>query len=221
MYGIIVLDPSIILTVFLGFFLTCIPYIIERRVGVTLPWEANFLIAFSVFLHVAGYSHYLYAALYPYYDKFAHFISSITVAILAFVSILLIYRFSCTKLHRWQIFFYIVIIFTMAIGAFWEIYEYLVDLFFESFLIKPLQHGLDDTMIDLIMDLLGESSWPLWGHGISRIRHSKNLPRTWSGNRSLVANSETLSDLGFPAKKGKLIKSGIIFHIQIPGWSYD
>lgn len=153
-YGFIVRDPSIILTAFTGFFLTCIPYLIERRIGVTLPWEVNFLIAFSVFLHVMGYSQYLYVLLYPYYDKFAHFISSITVAVLAFVSILLINRFSCTKLERWQIFFYIVI-FTMAIGAFWEIYEYLMDTFFGPYLTKPLQHGLDDTMIDLIIDLVG------------------------------------------------------------------
>jgi phosphoglycerol transferase MdoB-like AlkP superfamily enzyme len=74
--------------------------------------------------------------------------------VLAFVSILLINRFSCTKLARWQIFFYIVI-FTMAIGAFWEIYEYLMDTFLASYLTKPLQHGLDDTMMDLISDLVG------------------------------------------------------------------
>jgi uncharacterized membrane protein YjdF len=114
----------------------------------------NFLIAFAIFLHVAGYSQHLYILLYPYYDKFAHFVSSITVAVLAFVSIILINRFSCTKLRRWQIFFYIVI-FTMAIGAFWEIYEYLMDTFLGAYLTKSLQHGLDDTMIDLILDLLG------------------------------------------------------------------
>ncbi|MDD1708725.1 MAG: hypothetical protein LUQ33_06110 [Methanoregulaceae archaeon] len=153
-YGLFVRDPSIIFTAFIGFFLTCIPYFIGRRIQVTLPWEVNLLIAFAVFLHVVGYSQHLYLLLYPYYDKFAHFVSSITVAVLAFVSILLINRFSCTKLHRWQIFFYIVI-FTMAIGAFWEIYEYLMDTFLGSYLTKLLQHGLDDTMIDLIIDLFG------------------------------------------------------------------
>jgi hypothetical protein len=153
-YGLLIRDPSIISTSFIGFFMTCIPYLIGRRIQVTLSWEVNFLIAFAVFLHVAGYSQHLYLLLYPYYDKFAHFVSSITVAVLAFVSILLINRFSCTKLHRWQIFFYIVI-FTMAIGAFWEIYEYLMDTFFGAYLTKSLQQGLDDTMIDLILDLLG------------------------------------------------------------------
>lgn len=153
-YGIAILSPSIIFTAFIGFFLTCIPYLISRSIRVTLPWEVNFLIAFSVFLHVAGYSQQLYILLYPYYDKIAHFVTTITVGVLAFVSILLINRFSCTKLERWQIFFYIVI-FTMAIGAFWEIYEYLMDTFFGASLTKLLQHGLDDTMIDLITDLIG------------------------------------------------------------------
>ena len=153
-YGLFIRNPSIIFTSFIGLFMTCIPYLIGRRIQVTLPWEVNFLIAFAVFLHVAGYSQHLYLLLYPYYDKFAHFVSSITVAVLAFVSIILINRFSCTKLRRWQIFFYIVI-FTMAIGAFWEIYEYLMDTFLGAYLTKSLQHGLDDTMIDLILDLLG------------------------------------------------------------------
>jgi hypothetical protein len=153
-YGLSIRNSSIIVTSFIGFFMTCIPYLIGRRIKVTLPWEVNFLIAFAVFLHVAGYSQHLYLLLYPYYDKFAHFISAITVAVLAFVSILLIDRFSCTKLRRWQIFFYI-LIFTMAIGAFWEIYEYLMDTFFGAYLTKSLQQGLDDTMMDLIFDLLG------------------------------------------------------------------
>jgi len=161
-FGLFIRDPSIIFTAFIGFFLTCIPYLIGRRIQVTLPWEVNLLIAFAVFLHVAGYSQQLYIILYPYYDKFTHFVSSITVAVLAFVSILLINRFSCTKLARWQIFFYIVI-FTMAIGAFWEIYEYLLDTFFGSYLTKLLQHGLDDTMIDLIIDLLGGIIIALFG----------------------------------------------------------
>jgi uncharacterized membrane protein YjdF len=153
-YGLATLNPHLVFIGLVGFGLTVIPAVIERKSGITLPWEVNFLIALAVFLHVAGYSQNWYILLYPYYDKAAHFISSITVALLGFVSILLINRFSCTKMTRLQVFFYI-IIFTMAIGAFWEIYEYLMDTFFGAYLVKPLQHGLDDTMIDLIFDLIG------------------------------------------------------------------
>jgi len=160
--GLSLRDPSITISAFTGFFLTCIPYFIGRRIQVILPWEVNLLIAIAVFLHGVGYSQNLYISLYPYYDKFTHLVSSITVAVLAFVSILVINRFSCTKLARWQIFFSIVI-FTMAIGAFWEIYEYLMDTFFGAYLTKPLQHGLDDTMLDLIIDLIGGVIVALFG----------------------------------------------------------
>ena len=37
MYGISIRDPSIIVTAFIGLFLTIIPYLIERRIQVTLP----------------------------------------------------------------------------------------------------------------------------------------------------------------------------------------
>jgi uncharacterized membrane protein len=153
-YGLATLNPHLVFIGLVGFSLTIIPVLVERRTSISLPWEVNFLIALAVFLHVAGYAQNWYILLYPYYDKMAHFISSITVALLGFVSILLVNRFSCIKMTRLQIFFYI-IIFTMAIGAFWEIYEYLMDTFFGAFLVKPLQHGLDDTMIDLIFDLIG------------------------------------------------------------------
>jgi len=44
-----------------------------------------------------------------------------------------------------------IIMFTMAFGAFWEIYEFLVD----TFLGGDLQHGNTDTMLDMMFVLLG------------------------------------------------------------------
>ena len=43
-----------------------------------------------------------------------------------------------------------IIMFTMAFGAFWEIFEFTMDTFFGT----SLQHGNTDTMLDLIFDLL-------------------------------------------------------------------
>jgi len=134
--------------------LTMIPYIARRRVHIVVPWEVNFLIALSLFLHVAGYSYHWYVDLYPYYDKIAHFVASLTISLLGFLTVLLLDRFTCLRMQRWQIFFFI-IMFTLAFGAIWEIWEYMLDTIFGPLLSKPLQHGLDDTMIDLIFDLVG------------------------------------------------------------------
>jgi uncharacterized membrane protein YjdF len=133
-----------------AFFLTTVPYLVRRRFDISLPWEVNLLIALSLFLHVAGHVSDYYILFSPYYDKIAHFVSSITISVLGFVLVLLVDRYSSLQLTRPMIIFFIVI-FTMALGAFWEIYEYL----FDTFLGTVLQHGLDDTMIDLIFDLFG------------------------------------------------------------------
>lgn len=130
--------------------LTLVPAIVTRRGNITLPWEINLLVALSLYLHVAGGVRGFYEIYYPYYDKVAHLISGITVSVLAFVAVLLLDRFSRLNLSRWMIVGFI-IIFAMAMEGFWEIYEWL----FDTFLGTNLQHGLDDTMLDMIFVLVG------------------------------------------------------------------
>jgi hypothetical protein len=143
---------------FFGFFaasLSFIPTLVHRKLHIVVPWEVTFLIALTLFLHIGGYSFHWYLDYYPIYDKFAHLVASITIALLGFLAVLIIMRVSsCLQMERWQIFFFIVI-FTLAFGAIWEIWEFTFDTFFGAYLTKPLQHGNTDTMIDLITDLAG------------------------------------------------------------------
>ena len=53
-----------------------------------------------------------------------------------------------------------IIITAMAMEGFWEIYEWL----FDTFLGTNLQHGLDDTMLDMIFVLIGSSIVALAGN---------------------------------------------------------
>jgi hypothetical protein len=128
--------------------LTLVPSVLNRHSEITLPWEINLLIALSLYLHVAGGVWGWYEIFYPYYDKIAHLASGITVSVLGFVIVLLIDRFSHLCLTRLMI-VYFIILFTMGLGAIWEIYEFVFDTLFGT----NLQHGLDDTMLDLIFDL--------------------------------------------------------------------
>jgi len=135
--------------------LSLVPTLVYRKWHIVVPWEVTFLIALTLFLHIGGYSFQWYLNLYPFYDKFAHFIASITIALLGFLTVLIMMRIStCLELERWQIFFFIVI-FTLAFGAIWEIWEFSMDLLVGPYLTKPLQQGNTDTMIDLITDLAG------------------------------------------------------------------
>lgn len=136
--------------------ITFIPYYFGRKTHIIIPWEVTSLIAFALYLHIAGYSQGWYASLYPYYDKFAHFVATIMVGMIGFLLVVILHRLGQMRLSRLMSFFFI-LIFTMAVGGFWEIFEYSMDLVFGNrlFFNRLLQHGLDDTMIDLIFDLIG------------------------------------------------------------------
>ena len=143
-------EYSQVFTGVIGLFLTMVPAIATRRWNITLPWPIILLIAFLLYLHVAGEIQGYYLLYYPYYDKIAHLIAGVTVSVLAFVIVLLLDRYSRLNLSRWMIIGFI-IIGAMAMEGFWEIYEWL----FDTFLGTNLQHGLDDTMLDMIFVLIG------------------------------------------------------------------
>jgi uncharacterized membrane protein YjdF len=130
--------------------LTLTPLMLKRRFNVTLPWELNFLIVLSLYLHVSGGVRGWYQLFYPFYDKMAHLVSSITIAVLGFVAAVIMDRYTEIKMNRPMIIFFVVIL-TMSLGAFWEITEFVSD----QILGTQLQICLEDTMYDLMFDLVG------------------------------------------------------------------
>jgi hypothetical protein len=128
--------------------ITFVPLFMKRKWHITLPWSLNFLIVLSLYMHILGQFGIYH--LYPGYDKISHFMGSVTVSLLGFSSVVIMDRFSKIKPDKKQILFFI-IIFTLAIGALWEIGEFSLDKIMKT----NAQHGLDDTMFDLIADMLG------------------------------------------------------------------
>ncbi len=140
--------------IFNGFFVLIImslPFFLRRRWNITLPWTLNLLIMLSLFLHTGGIVGGWYRTLYPFYDKFAHLIGSITIALLGFASVLVIDRYTKVELTNKSIIFF-VIIFTLAVGSIWEIGEFLLDTFVGT---NAQYDGLEGTMFDLILDSFG------------------------------------------------------------------
>lgn len=126
--------------------ITFSPLIIRRKWNLTLPWVLNFLIVLTLFMHSGGVILGSFKTIAPY-DKISHFIGSSTAAIIGLTLLVIMDRFSKIRISRKYAVFFI-IIFTMAIGAFWEILEFLSDLIFKT----NSQPGLTDTMVDLIVD---------------------------------------------------------------------
>lgn len=135
-----------------GFFLTILPLILKRSYKITLPWELNLLIFLPLLLHIGGTVREWYDLFYPFYDKFAHLISSMAVAVFGFISVIIIDHYvDSIKIENKYFLAFFVVIFTVTMGVFWEIGEFLSDMFFGT----STQPSLADTMWDLIVDLAG------------------------------------------------------------------
>ena len=86
----------------------------------------------------------------PFTTNLQHLISPVLVAILGLISAVIIDQYvESINMNRYFAAFF-VIIFTMAMGITWEIGEFISD----QILLTQAQHGLNDTMWDLIFDLI-------------------------------------------------------------------
>ena len=149
-------------TAFLIFGLTFVPYVAAERLDIRFPWFVYFLIALSLWLHIAGYVQGRYISLYPYYDKAAHLVSGVSIAMIGFLGVVFLDRYWRMNLTPLFIVGFTVI-FGLALGAVWEICEFAVDLLFGGFLNGPMQNDLADTMWDLIFVLTGSVAVALVG----------------------------------------------------------
>ena len=141
-------------TAILMFAMTMIPFIVAQRLNIHLPWFVFFLIALSLWFHTAGYIQGYYVTYYPYYDKVVHLVSGTAVALLGFIGVIFVDKIMKMNLRPVFILFF-TIIFGVALGAFWEMYEFLVDMIFGGNLAGPMQISLNDTMLDMIFALAG------------------------------------------------------------------
>ncbi len=146
--------------------LSITPSVIERNYRVTLPFELDFLITLSLFLHTflgEGMNFYNTVNLY---DKFLHVYGTAVISLLAFLTV---YTLHYTKKLRLSIplIGFFTVVFALAVGGLWEIGEFTIDKLFD----KHTQDGLDDTMYDMINDLIGGGVTA--GLGMLYVRYSK------------------------------------------------
>ena len=134
----------------LAVLLSLTPSIIERNYRIQLPFELDLLITIAIFLHTFLGEWLMFYEKVWMWDKFLHFFNSAVVAILAFVAV---YSLHYTKKLRLTVPFvgFFTLIFSGAMGAVWEIIEFWIDIIFN----QTMQNGLDDTMWDLMYNLIG------------------------------------------------------------------
>ena len=125
-------------------------YIIQKLFKIRINEVKNLIYIIFIFMaHFLGVICEFYNYIY-WFDKFVHFLSGIVTA---FVAIYLLVKFRKDK----NMFFDILVIIslTLAVAAFWEIFEYLSSFYFHMDPQKVLTTGVSDTMGDIIVAFLG------------------------------------------------------------------
>lgn len=127
-----------------------VPSIIEHNKDVHLPFELNLLITLALFFHTFLGEWLMFYERVWLWDKFLHFYATVVISIVAFM---LVYTLHFTRKLRLTLPFigFFTVIFALAIGVMWEIFEFFVD----TLLNGNMQKGLADTMWDMIYDLFG------------------------------------------------------------------
>jgi hypothetical protein len=162
-YGLLAGQPKAIINGGIGLGVTLLPAILRRNYQFSLdPW-LGLWITTAVFLHTLG-SAGLYLQ-FTWWDSVTHALSASLVAGVGYTAARVI------DLHNEEIhiptqfvFVYLFIV-VLAFGVIWELFEFALDLISaETGLTMPLaQHGLDDTVIDMLYNSLGALLVALFG----------------------------------------------------------
>lgn len=155
-----------------AFIVSLTPSLIERSAQITLPWIVDFMITLVLYLHVAlgGAVGLYYMDLYIPYDKVLHFFSTIMISVLAFMIVFTLYY---TRRIRLNFFFLglLIVMTAMTLGSIWEILEFTLDKLAGS----RSQGGLDDTMMDIIMDFFGGTITAVCGSFYAKYSKPRHL----------------------------------------------
>jgi len=138
---------------FATFVLTLAPLILVSRLGVRLPWA--FVVGITAFIFATiflGEAFDFYQR-YWWWDGMLHLGSALGFGIVGFLLAFMLFEGDRYAAPAWALAF-IGFSFAVTIGAVWEIFEFGVDF---AFGLNMQESGLNDTMGDIIVDVIGAS----------------------------------------------------------------
>jgi hypothetical protein len=139
--------------VFAGLFalvFSFIPTLLKRNYQISIPWVLELLIFLALFLHVIGGVFNLYGR-FHWWDTMTHFVSTFMLAVVGLTMVYLMHVYwDGLKMDIRAIMIFTLFI-AAFLGALWEVLEWSADQIFGT----SEQHGLNDTMKDLVMDMVG------------------------------------------------------------------
>ncbi|WP_280537296.1 hypothetical protein [Halopenitus sp. POP-27] len=161
-YGLWIGQPKAVTNGSAALAITFAPAIIQRNYRVAIdPFLALWLTT-AVFLHTLG-SAGLYATWW--WDHITHATSASVVAAIGYVAVRAVDTHH-EEIHLPRRFFVVFLVaFVLAFGVVWELFEFGLDVFSaRTGVSMPLaQHGLEDTVKDLVFNSIGALIVGIWG----------------------------------------------------------
>lgn len=133
------------------FFLTFLPQMVANQINVRLPLQFEFAIVAFLYASLFLGEALNYYGKFFWWDTALHGLSAFAFGFIGFLILFVLYASGRLKASPALISLFS-FSFAMALGAVWEIFEFLMDLFFGLDMQKS---GLRDTMGDLIIDAVG------------------------------------------------------------------
>lgn len=148
-------SATIILNALIGLGITFLPALLQRDYRIVMDPGLALWLTTAVFLHVAG-------ALGPYrmvwwWDRLTHVLSASVVAAAGYAGFRAVAVHSTEVRFPDRLLFVFLLIFVMAFGVVWELLEFGLARGTDLVGSAPLLtvYGLEDTMMDLVFDLVG------------------------------------------------------------------
>ncbi|WP_123619520.1 hypothetical protein [Halorubrum sp. CSM-61] len=154
-YGAAFGQPKAITNGGLGLFVTFVPALLERNYDIPLdPWLGVWITS-AVFLHTLG-SAWFYAQI-GWWDHLTHALSASLVAGAGYTTLRAVDLHSDRIRIPPRFAFVFIFVVVLAFGVVWELFEFALDIVAdETGVSMPLaQHGLDDTVLDLMYNSVG------------------------------------------------------------------
>ena len=164
-------SPTIVLNALLGFSITFLPAILERDHEIPMNAGLSLWITAAAFLHaigiigIPGTNVGLYNAV-PFYDHITHALSASVVAAVGYSTVRAFDRHSPGVELPPRFMFVFILVAVLAFGVLWEIVEFGVDVLTSAAGVEMsgfTQHGLNDTLLDILFNTLGGVIVAIWG----------------------------------------------------------
>jgi hypothetical protein len=168
--GLYELQIGIMINTGVGILATQLPPILERDYEIPMDPALTLWITAAVFLHALGVmglpggGENLYRTV-PWWDHMTHALSASVVAAVGYATA------RSFDLHDDDVdlppkfMFVFILLFVLAFGVFWEVIEFALGEFARIAGGQPIlaQHGIEDTMKDLIFNTIGAIVVAIWG----------------------------------------------------------